>query len=296
MNSRDDLEQRLPTYFDRRAAMPPHGLLDDLLRETETVPQRRGRFALASFGWWAAGAAAAAMLLIAVVWLKTGLPAPSVGPGAHVSSSPSAQERLTTITVSVPVPVPMREKVLGGQALATFQARLRALGIGNFSSVAGDEFAFTMSIPPSVDRADVDAVLQRVGEVEWLAWPDDLPPPAEGDQVPAGVLPLFDASDQIKSVLLHAGSVADVGDPQGVEVTFGSAASEALATYTASHLNRPMPLAMDGKILISPTIQGAISSGDLFISMGPPDGPISPAALAAILESGPLPQGWTTTN
>jgi preprotein translocase subunit SecD len=57
-----------------------------------------------------------------------------------------------------------------------------------------------------------------------------------------------------------------------------------------------MPLAMDGKILISPTIGGAISSGDLFISMGSADDSISAAALAAILKSGPLPEGWTTES
>jgi hypothetical protein len=292
MNSRDDLEQRLPSYFDRRAVQPPHGLLDDLLRESEAMPQRRSRFAFASFGWWAVGAAVAAMLLIAVVSLKPWLPAVQVGPGAHASPSQSTPPSVTTITV----PIPVREKAIAERAATVFEDRLRALGLGNFTSAIGDEMTFSMTIPPSVNRADIDAVLHRVGEVEWLAWPDDLPPPSEGDPVPAGVLPLFDASDQIMSVSLHPGSVdTAAGEPPGVEVTFKPVASDALATYTASHLNRPMPLAMDGKILISPTIQGAISSGDLFISMVP-DGPISPAALAAILESGPLPQGWTTTN
>jgi hypothetical protein len=291
MSSRDDLEQRLPTYFDRRAVDPPHGLLDDLLRETAAVPQRRSRFAFAGLGWWAVGTAAVAAALIVAVSLK-GLPTSPVGPGAQVSPSPSAPPSMTTITL----PVPVREKAIAERAATVFEDRLRALGLGNFSSGIGDQMTFSLTIPPGVDRADVDAVLHRVGEVEWLAWPDDLPPPAEGDPVPAGVLPLFDASHQIMSVSLHAGSAdTAVGEPPGVEVTFGPVAAEALATYTASHVNRPMPLAMDGKILISPTIQGAISSGDLFISMVP-DGPISPAALAAILKSGPLPKGWTTTD
>jgi hypothetical protein len=289
MNSGGDLEQRLPAYFDRQAVEPPHGLLDELLRETQTVSQRRSPFAFASFGWWAAGTAVVVAALIVAVSLK-GLPTSPVGPGAQVSPSPSAPSSMTTITL----PVPVREKAIAERAATVFEDRLRALGLGNFSSGIGDQMTFSLTIPPEVDRADVDAVLHRVGEVEWLAWPDDLPPPAEGDPVPAGVLPLFDALEQIKSVLLHTGSAdTDVGEPPGVEVTFGPVASRALATYTESHIGRPMPLAMDDQILISPTIQGAISSGDLFISMVP-DGPISPAALAAILKSGPLPTGWTT--
>ena len=291
MNSRDDLEQRLPTYFRRAAAVPPHGLLDELMRETEAVPQRRSRFAVAGLGWWAVGTAAIVLVLIVAISLK-GLPASPVGPGAQVRPSPSAPPSMTTITL----PVPVREKAIAERAATVFADRLRALGVGTFTSAIGDQMTFSLTIPPGLDRADVDGVLHRVGEVEWLAWPDELPAPAEGDPVPAGVLPLFDASNQIVSVSLRAGSAdTAVGEPPGVEITFGRAASEALATYTESHIGRPMPLAMDGKILVSPIIQGAISSGDLFISMVP-DGPISPAALAAILKSGPLPEGWTTTD
>jgi hypothetical protein len=40
------------------------------------------------------------------------------------------------------------------------------------------------------------------------------------------------------------------------------------------------------------TFVSGTAPGDLGISIVP-DGPISPAALAAILKSGPLPEGWT---
>jgi SecD/SecF fusion protein len=83
--------------------------------------------------------------------------------------------------------------------------------------------------------------------------------------------------------------------PEGCEihVTLGRVATEALAAYTSSHIGGVMPLAMDGRILTSPTIQGAITGGDLVISFASQGGSISAAALAAILESGPLPTGWT---
>jgi hypothetical protein len=286
MNRRDDLERLLPSYFERRVPVPPEGLLDDLLGETAGLPQRRRRFAMAGVSGWAMVAGIAVVLLIVTVSLKTLLPAAFMGPGSPASPSVSPPEALTTFTV----PVPVREKAIADRAATVFEDRLRALGIGNFSGSIGDEMQFSMSIPPSVDPTDIETVLHRVGEVEWLAWPDDLPGPSEGDPVPEGVLPLFDASDQIESVALRAAS----GDqPSGVEIHFGSVASHALEIYTSSHVGRPMPLAMDGRILISPMIQSPIPAGELLITVPAADAPISPAALAAILESGPLPTGWT---
>lgn len=286
MNRRDDLQRLLPGYFHRRAAVPPEGLLDGLLAETAGLPQRRRRFAVAGASGWAMVAGIAAVVLIVAVSLKTLLPAAFIGPGSPASPSAAAPEALTTFSV----PVPVREKAIADRAATVFEDRLRALGVGNFSGSIGDEMQFSMTIPPSVDRADIETVLHRVGEVQWLAWPDDRPGPSEGDPVPEGVLPLFDASDQIESVALRAAS----GDQApGVEIHFGSVASHALEIYTSSHVGRPMPLAMDGRILISPTIQSPIPSGELLITIPAKAAPISPAALAAILESGPLPTGWT---
>jgi hypothetical protein len=51
-----------------------------------------------------------------------------------------------------------------------------------------------------------------------------------------------------------------------------------------------MPVALDGRILTAPLIQGPIDGGSVLLQLLP-DGPIEPAALAAILDSGPLPEG-----
>jgi hypothetical protein len=287
MTGRDDLEKRLADRLERRAPMPPQGLLEDLLLQTSELPQRRRGLAFASTGWWALGVAVAAALLIGAVALRTSLLPPSTGPGSQATPSASATPAETTIIL----PMPVREKAIAEQAEAVFQDRLRALGVGTFSGSIGDDIRFTLVIPETVDPADVELVLHTFGQVEWLAWPDALSYPAEGDVVPDGVLPLFDAANQIVSVQLITTQNAPPGP--GVEVTFGPTAMEALAAYTSSHVGKPMPLAMDGTILTSPTIQGAITGGDLVISFASQGGSMSAAALAAILESGPLPTGWT---
>jgi len=287
MTDHDDLERALRAHLDRRAPSPPVGLLDGLLRQTAALPQRRV-LTFAGLAGWGAGLAAAAILLVAALALRSGLPGPSTPPGAHTSPSASAAESLTTITV----PSPVHEKAIMLQAQDVMSARLRALGIGNFTAAAGDDLTFSFILPPSVDQADVDTVLNAPGDIEWLAW-SEAPWPVEGDAVREDVFPLFDASDQILSATVRP---ASGGSPEGVVVSLGPVAWEAIAAYTSAHVGEPaLPLAMDGTVLTSPTIHAPITGGDIIITAGI-DGPISTQALAAILSSGPLPAAWTATS
>lgn len=286
MTGHDDLERRLPDYLEGRAPTAPAGLLNDLLRQTVDLPQRRGVLTFANSAWWAVGAAV--VVLVAALALRSALPGPSVPPGGQASPSPSSEPSMTTITVSSPV----HEKAIIVQATDVMSARLRTLGIGNFtSSGSGDNTTFSFVLPSSVDLADVRVVLTTQGDIEWLAWSAE-PWPVEGDPVRQDVLPLFDASGQILSVTVRP---ASDGSPEGVVVSLGSLAADAIATYTSAHIGEPaMPLAMDGVILLSPTIQGAITGGDVLITLAE-DAPISAEALSAIMASGPLPAAWTAS-
>ncbi len=289
MTGRDDLDPRLRGFLANRAPSPHPGLLESILRQTADVPQRRGGLKLASIVWSAVGAAAAVAVLAGAVVIGNGLVRSPVAPGTD--ATPSATPALGMTTVSLPVPV--QEKAIVEQAQMIFANRLKTLGIGNLAASAGSELRFTFLIPPSVDPADVDAVLHTAGRIEWLAWPDGAVIPNIGDPVPEGVLPLFDAAREITSVKL---TTADsIPQQPAVELTFGPVGAEALATYTAAHLGQSLPLALDGRILTAPTIQGPLTGGEVFITFPsiPNPGELSAAALAAILESGPVPSGWT---
>lgn len=210
--------------------------------------------------------------------------------GCATSPSPSPSATATTIVL----PLPVREKAIAEQAETVFSNRLKALGIGNFTASIGDDMRFTFVMPRSVDPADVTAVLHTAGVVEWLAWPGGTQIPNVGDPLPSGVLPLFDTASEIRSVTVT--STPTNGRPAGVEVTFGPAATQALSTYTTMHVNEPMPLALDGKIVAVPIIMSPITEGDLLITpagSGSEPGSLSAAALGAILRSGPLPSGWS---
>jgi hypothetical protein len=289
MTGHDGLEKRLPGYLNRRAPTPPAGLLDDVLRQAAALPQRGSGLAFTGFAWWGVGAAAAAVLLVTALALRSALPGPSV-PGGQASPSSTAGQSMTTITV----PSPDHDKAMMEQAATIMGERLRALGIGNFSAAAGDDLTFSFVLPPSVDPVDVSAVLSTPGVVEWLAW-SEAPWPVEGGPVREGVLPLFDASDQILSASVQPAGAAG---PDSVLVTVGTLAADAIGTYTSEHVGEPaMPLAMDGVILLAPTIQVPIMGGEVVITFPSAlqDAPISPRAFAAILASGPLPAGWTTS-
>lgn len=288
MTGHDDLEGRLPGFLANRAPSPQPGLLDDLVRQTADLPQRRRGLMLTSIGWLVVGAAAAVAVLVGVVVFGSGLVQTPVAPGTHATPSATPAQGMTTISL----PVPVQEKAIVEQAEMVFANRLKALGIGNFTASAGNDLRFTFLIPPSVDPADVDAVLHTAGRIEWLAWLDGAPTPNVGDPVPQGVLPLFDAASQITSVKLTTGHTS----PQvpEVELTFGPVATEALATYTSSHVGQPLPLALDGRILTAPIIQSPLTGGDVIITTpSVPDAGLSAAALAAILKSGPVPSDWT---
>jgi hypothetical protein len=214
--------------------------------------------------------------------------------GCATSPLPSPSATATTVVLRVPV----REKAIAEEAEAIFANRLKALGIGNFTASIGNDMRFTFVMPPSLDPADVDAVLHTAGVVAWLAWPSCCGTRAQipnvGDPVPDGVLPLFDTASEIRSVTVT--STPTNGRPAGVEVTFGPAATQALSTYTTMHVNEPMPLALDGKIVAVPIILSPSTQGDLIITpagSGSEPGSLSAAALGAILKSGPLPSGWS---
>ena len=215
---------------------------------------------------------------LAVVLMLTAV----LGAGCAEPRQPAVAVPTTHIVVTLQT----RDKTQIDAAMEVLGARLKALGIGTFSAGAGDWITYDLPTADLPEREVLDDVLHRRGVLSLLAWPAaGQPAPVEGDAVPAGMQSLVDPATAITSA-----EVVDQNGARGVNVVLSPAASAAVSEFTARHVNGYMPLAMDGRILVSPIIQSQIDGGELLIQLTD-DAPIDPAALAAILSSGPLPEG-----
>jgi hypothetical protein len=214
--------------------------------------------------------AAAIVLVVAIAACgTTGAPSPS----------PDTKE----LTVSIPIPT--TDKTVVDAAVEVLSKRLRALGIGTFSSSAGTNLVFTMPFDGTMDKAAIDAVLRTPGVVSVVGWTTGDPPQA-GDPAPTGVPPLFDAAGQIVSA-----SKVEAADSPTIELALAAEGAGALATYTSKHVGDYLVIVLDGKVLESPVVMSAIRDGRLALSF-PTGLALPPEALAAVMASGPLPAGW----
>jgi preprotein translocase subunit SecD len=188
-------------------------------------------------------------------------------------------------TTRVELSVLTRDKPSVEAAMDVLSARLRHLGIGNFSASAGDSVVYELPSAGLPTARVLDDVLHVTGEFSFLAWPDGRQPPATGDAVPAGIRSLVSPSGIASAAVFEADDAT-----RGVRIGLAREAATAIQAFTAAHVGSYMPVALDGRILTAPLIQGPIDGGSVLLQLLP-DGPIEPAALAAILDSGPLPEG-----
>ena len=196
-----------------------------------------------------------------------------------------------THTMSAVVQVPVgADKAHVDTAEAVFARRLKTLGITNFTVAVGPTMQFSLVVPDSVDSRAVEAVLHAPGVLAWVPWPNELSDAMPGDRVPPGATPLFDSTTQIA----FAGpSTVDGSGQPAIEIRLAPQASKALAAYTSKHVGDTLPVVLDGVVLTAPTIQSPITDGHLLLGGPQDDADTTPlAALAAILDSGPLPAGW----
>lgn len=191
-------------------------------------------------------------------------------------------------TMTVTIPVPVADKSVIDAAGDVFAKRLKALGITTFTVSTGASMRFVMVVPLTFDGQLVDAVLQRPGAFELVPWPPDKQPPNSGDLIPATTEPIVD-STEFKSAVART----DSNGKPALLITLGPIGKEAFATYTTGHVMSWVPLVMDGVVLVAPTISSPITDGKVLIT-GPDAFPIPLTAIIAIIDSGPLPQAWTT--
>lgn len=214
----------------------------------------------------------ATVLVLAVAACRaTSTPPPTPGPSLTL--------------LSIPVPVQTADKVVIEAAAEVLSARVRALGIEDFSSTIGAGMVFQIPVADPSLKPTIEAALNARGIVQFLPSGDD--PPSEGDPAPPDVAPIFDAGSQIRSATL----VDDQSGGKAVSIELGPDGTKALADYTTANVGKAMLLVLDGVVIAAPVINEPLLDGKVQLTFAP-DGAVPPAAIAAIMAAGPMPAGW----
>ncbi len=180
------------------------------------------------------------------------------------------------------------------RAIDVLSARLETLGVGVFSSAAGEAITFT--IPASANEMAVRAVLSTTGQVTFVPLPAaEYGTPERPGQLKAVVgkpLPSQEA------VLFRGDQIADArattnasGGPQ-LTIQLASNGARLFATYSSAHIGEFFAIVLDGRVVAAPVIQMEITDGTLAMTLVPDSPPMPIDALAAVLASGPLPDSW----
>ena len=293
------LKARLHTRFDD-APVPTE--LVSSVREGLSVQPRALRFDMRSRGTWLGWTAvAAAAVLVMTVLFGSRIAGPSA---PRDTSSPSAASPATAVQEPLPTPTTERlfmvlapgalpDKAVTTRAAEVLEARLRALGIGNFTSSAGNAITFQVPGDGPTDE-NIRAALGATGDIEFVPVPADAfasLQPVVGDALPTDLPALFG----------HEGivSVERGTQQQGIpviDIKLAPAAATAFGDYTAAHAGGYFAVVVDGRIALIPVINEPIRGGTLQISSGGAEIPGRPDTTfdvtAAILVGGRLPEAW----
>jgi len=120
--------------------------------------------------------------------------------------------------------------------------------------------------------SDENQVRQLVGSTGQLQFIDP-----QGQQLTDGqdIEPLLE-SGAVRELFnggeINDGSVAPAADGNlvGVQFTLADRGSDIWCEFTTANVTRPGPIALDGAVITTPTINGAICGGETLITVGPP--------------------------
>lgn len=287
----DDLElevrlrTRLRTRFDDAAAPPE---LATSVSQALSTQSRRVGFGLRAgnlrFGWSAVAAAAVLVVVAVVVGNLAGPTRPGNRPSATPAPSLDGQRYFIVLA-----PAGLPSKPESSLAADVLNARMRALGVGNFTSAIGNAIQF---IVPSDGPADgsIRAVLRATGDVEFVPLPPaDYPDGASnaiiGDPLPKDEPALF-GWEGILSVTLD-----DTRQSPAITISLKPAAKAAFADYSIAHTRETFAVVLDGQVALLPVINEPIPGGEISLSGASfDDGTF--ARTAAILVGGMLPEAW----
>jgi hypothetical protein len=289
-----DLEARLRTRLHSRfdGGQVPAELATSVRQALATTPSKVG-FGLRMGGLRLGWPAVAAAVFTAFVIVVGNLADPS-GPGNRPSPSPFASAAAAERHFIVLAPAGLPSKPESSLASDVLDARMRALGIGTFTSAIGYAIQFIVPADGPSDDA-IRAVLAPTGDVQFVP----LPPEDYGDgkltaeigqALPKDEPPLF-GWEGIESVAIDA-----TQQSPALTMTLKPAAKAAFADYTAGHHGETFAILIDDRVAMLPIINEPIPGGQVNFTGGGADIPGRPdeafAVIAAILVGGMLPEAW----
>jgi len=152
------------------------------------------------------------------------------------------------------------ERRVGGIGVSEPQVRTEVSGDGQRHIV--------VDVPGVSNPAQVRSLVGSTGQLQFidprgqaLIKDQDIRPLlADGT-----VAELFDGSSIDPGSVNPATQNADIG----VEFVLRSPASEAWCAFTGANVDKPGPIALDGRVITTPSIRGAICGGQTIITVGP---------------------------
>jgi hypothetical protein len=293
-----DLEARLRGHLHRRfdAAPVPYGLAASVREGMAPVAATRVGFGLRASPFQVGWATLAIALVVGALVLVQNTLGPA-SPRSTATPAPTATGAQERWFVVLPAELTLSK---GEASLATdvLDARMRALGYGNFSSFGGYGIGFEMAPDGSASAPSDEAtrrVLTATGHLEIVP----LPPADYGDgglvaevgkPLPKQEPALF-GWDGIES--FAAGT--DQQSRTTLVMTLKPTARQAFAEYTAAHASESIALVIDGVVASVPIINEPIPGGEVAISSGGAPGSTEEQRFrewAAILIGGMLPEHW----
>jgi preprotein translocase subunit SecD len=173
------------------------------------------------------------------------------------------------------------ERRVGGLGVSEPQVR---------TEVRGNQRQIVVEVP-GLSAGDEESVRSLVGSTGQLQFIDPKDQQLTDDQ---DIRPLI--ADGTVSVLFDGSSIdpSSVQPGQnngqiGVDFTLRSPASEIWCQFTTANVNNPGPIALDGRVITTPTINGAICGGQTIITVGSQGAEAERTNLYNTLRFGALP-------
>ena len=138
------------------------------------------------------------------------------------------------------------------------------------SEVAGDGTRrIIVEVPGVSDQAQVRSLVGSTGQLQFI---NPLGQQLTNDQVIKDLLEAGAVQELFDGGEIQQGSVAPnvgQGNQIGVSFTLSDTASQIWCQFTTANVNRPGPIALDGRVITAPTIEQAICGGQTIITIGP---------------------------